>query len=108
MTESILTVTVSIGRRAHERQEPLERFEWHRFIEAVARLLSDTVDGTLHVDTALSVGVWEGVSEESATFVASVPQHALRSVRAGLTWLAQEYGQQAIALTIGHTEFVTP
>ena len=102
------TVVVSIGRRAHAAQEPLDRFDWHRFKEAVAALLSEATDSTLHVDGALSVGVWNDVAEESATFVASVPEHAVRTVRAGLRWMAKEWGQEAIALTVGTTEFVTP
>lgn len=99
-----VTVTVSIGRGAHERQEPLDRIEWSAFRLAVGRLLD--VDGTVFVDGAASTGEWDGRAEESATFVAEYPQHALASLRAGLRWLAKEYGQQAIALTVGRTEFV--
>lgn len=105
---SKITVTVSIGRGAHAAQQPLDDIDWASFRRLVAALLTETIDGTLHVDDALSVGVWDGVPEESATFVAEVGQHSLGVIRAGLRFLAVAYGQQAIALTIGHTEFVSP
>lgn len=105
---SKITVTVSIGRGAHAAQQPLDDIDWASFRRLVAVLLTETIDGDLHVDDALSVGVWDGVPEESATFVAEVSQHTLGVIRAGLRFLAVAYGQQAIALTIGHTEFITP
>lgn len=110
---SKITVTVSIGRGAHAAQQPLDDIDWASFRRLVAVLLTETIDteshtGVLHVDDALSVGVWDGVPEESATFVAEVGQHTLGVIRAGLRFLAVAYGQEAIALTIGHTEFVSP
>lgn len=101
-----VTVVVSIGRGAHAAQEPLSDVQWSEFRRNVGVLLSDTVGGTVHVHDALSAGEWDGVPEDSATFVAAVPQHSLAVVRAGLRFLAVSYGQEAIALTIGHTEFV--
>ena len=104
---SSITATVSIGRGV-VAGEPLDDIDWASFRRLVGVLLTDTVDGTLHVDGALSTGVWNDVPEESATFVAEVPQHSLAVVRAGLRFLAISYGQEAIALTLGHTEFVAP
>lgn len=100
------TVTVSIGQRAGEAQEPMALAEWQEFRRLVGALLSDVVDGTVHVDGALGRGEWDGVPEVSATFVAEVPTHSLGVIRAGLAFLKKGYGQDAIALTIGHTEFV--
>jgi hypothetical protein len=97
---------VSIGRGAHARQEPLSDVEWSEFRRLVGVLLTLTVDGTLHVDGALSTGEWKGVPEESATFVAEVPHASLSVVRAGLRYIGQGYGQECIALTLGYTEFV--
>lgn len=105
---SKITVTVSIGRGAHAAQEPLDDIDWASFRRLVGVLLTETIDGTLHVDGAISVGVWKGVPEAAATFVADVPQYSLSVVRAGLRFLAVAYGQEAIALTLGHTEFITP
>ena len=103
-----ITATVSIGQRAHEAQEPLDIGQWHEFRRLVGALLSEVVDGTVHVNGALGRGEWNGVAEVSATFVADVPQHRLNVVRSGLAFLAKAYGQEAIALTLGYTEFVKP
>ena len=103
-----ITATVSIGRRAHAAQAPLDAIDWASFRDVVAVLLTETVDGVLHVDDASSTGEWEGVPEDSATFVAEVPAHSVGTVRAGLRLLARTYGQKAIALTFGQTEFIQP
>ncbi len=108
MSIATITATVSIGRGAHEAQAPLDDIDWASFRRLVAVLLTEVVDGTLHVDSAISFGEWNGVPEESSTFVAEVPAHAVGTVRAGLRYLADYYGQEAIALTLGHTEFVKP
>ena len=106
MSIATITATVSIGRGAHEAQAPLDDIDWASFRRLVAVLLTEVVDGTLHVDSALSTGEWDGVPEDSATFVAEVPVSTLTTVRSGLRHLAVAYGQEAIALTLGHTEFV--
>jgi len=103
-----ITATVSIGRGAHAAQSPLETLEWHRFCIATAALLESACGGTLHVQEALSVGEWNGQREESATFVAELPSDRAGVLRSGLSLLCSQYGQEAIALTLGHTEFVTP
>ena len=105
---SNITATVSIGQGAHKAQEPLDLAQWHEFRRLVGTLLSEVVDGTVHVNGALGKGEWNGVPEVSATFVADVPQHRLHVVRSGLAFLAKAYGQECIALTLGHTEFVSP
>ena len=105
---SSITATVSIGRGAHAAQAPLDEKRWHLFCIATANVLTEACDGTLHVQEALSVGEWNGQREESATFVAEIPDYALATLRAGLRFLAVQYGQECIALTLGHTEFVTP
>ncbi len=104
----LTTVTVSIGQGAHASQEALSIAEWQEFRRLVGTLLSEVVDGTVHVNGALGRGEWKGVPEVSATFVADVPQGTLGTIRAGLKFLAKAYGQECIALTLGHTEFVSP
>jgi hypothetical protein len=102
-----VTATVSIGRGAHNAQEPLSDADWQSF-RVLVRTLLEHVGGTVHVRDALSVGEWDGVLEDSSTFVADVPPQTLGTLRVGLRFLAVAFGQQAIALTLGHTEFVTP
>jgi hypothetical protein len=103
-----ITAVVSIGRGAHARQEPLDRDDWYAFQREVAGLLTVVADGILHVDAAASTGEWNGQPEDSATFVAEVPVQTQTLIRHGLRWLAKVHGQEAIALTFGDTEFVTP
>jgi hypothetical protein len=100
------TVTVSIGRGAGPEQEPLDDRDWQSFRRLVHTLLDEFVGGTVHVRDALSVGEWKGQLEASATFVADVSTDTLGSLRAGLRFLKVAYGQEEIALTVGHTEFV--
>jgi hypothetical protein len=100
------TVTVSIGRGAGASQDPLGRDSWYAFRSQVAAALEHDCGGTVHVQDAQSVGVWDGQVEESSTFVAAVPAHTLGVLRARLGVLKARYGQEAIALTVGHTEFV--
>ena len=103
-----ITVVVSVGRGAHASQEPLDDYAWQAFRNQVRTLLTEVVDGVVHVDDAASVGEWDGQAEDSSTFVAEVPVHGLGALRNGLRFLAAIHGQEAIALTTGHTEFVTP
>jgi hypothetical protein len=112
ITPDVVTVTISIGRNAQSQddpgdQRPLDGHHWESFKAQVRTLLTEVVDGTVHVDRARSTGLWAGRVEESATFVANIPQSALATLRAGLRLLAATWGQDAIALTIGQTEFVT-
>jgi len=102
-----ITATVSIGRGAHAAQQPLADSEWDGFQNLVRSLLGEVSGGTVHVDAARSTGEWNGEPEDSVTFVAEVPQYSLAVIRAGLRFLAVNYGQEAIALTLGHTEFIT-
>ena len=107
-TESI-TVVVSIGRNAHAAQQPLDDQQWRWFRASLRTLLTEVIDGTVHVDDAQSVGEWDGVPEDSSTYVAEVPVSALSALRNGLRFLASIHGQEAIALTVAvRTEFVTP
>lgn len=109
----VVTVTISIGRSAQGKddagdQRPLDGRHWESFKAQVRTLLTGVIDGTLHVDRARSIGQWNGLAEESATFVADIPQSSLSTVRSGLRLLANTWDQEAIALTIGQTEFITP
>ena len=103
-----ITVVVSIGRGAHASQQPLDDRTWQAFRNHVRTLLTEVVDGTVHVDDAQSRGEWNNQPEDSSTYVAEVPVHGLAALRNGLRFLATIHGQEAIALTTGHTEFVTP
>jgi hypothetical protein len=100
---SDVTVTISIGRNVDDA--PMSATAWSRFRADVRESLN-LCDGTLYVDAAQSVGEWEGVREDSATFVAAVSLDCVPLIRADLHGLCLTYGQDAIALTVGTTELV--
>jgi hypothetical protein len=97
------TVTVSIGRNVGD--EPLSPDRWLAFKYAVRSGLGE--DATVYVDGAASIGQWQGVSEESATWVADIEETRAALLSRHLAKVALEYGQDAIALTLGETRLVT-
>lgn len=102
-----VTVTVSIGRNIGT--EPMSASDWANFQLATRGWLVVT-RSTIYVDGAPSVGQWEGIAEESCTWVAELSDADvfLPILRTGLGMTAANYGQEAIALTVGKTEFATP
>jgi len=98
------TITVSAGRNIGA--QPMGPDAWAQFRADIAQAIHDA-QGEIFVHDARSRGEWEGVAEDSATFVASVPRDYLPHVRDGLAYLARLYRQDALALTVGATEFVT-
>ena len=88
--------------------------QWATFVEDVKADMASTY-ADLYLDRAertfevhYGKGVWEGVEEESAkiTLLAEfeLDERGLSTLRNYLTDLAGEYGQDAIALTIGTSE----
>ena len=93
-----VTVTVSIGRNIGS--VPMPGPEWRRFRRTVSEALAG---GPVFVRDARTVGQWEGVSEESRTWVASVDTDAVDVLLQSMRCLARAYCQDAIAVTVGHT-----
>lgn len=96
------TVTVSIGRNVGS--VPMSDEAWQNFGHAVGALLGRC--SIVYVSAAESRGEWEGIAEDSRTWVAECTEHDAGYVREGLRALAAEFRQDAIALTIGSTELV--
>ena len=81
---------------------------WSDFATEIRRALRGF---TVHVDGAESIGQWvtaDGVTvhEQSRTWVAEFDPAMLDALRRRLAVIAA-YGQDAIALTVGHTELVS-
>jgi hypothetical protein len=66
------------------------------------------VDALVFVDGAESIGEWEGVEEESRTWVADVGNHSRNYLIGWLSGTAAAFEQDAIALTVGETILVNP
>jgi hypothetical protein len=99
-----VTVTVSIGRNVGDQPMPENR--WQDFRDGISGYLARFAD-VVYVDAAHSVGEWDGILEDSATYVAAVPAANVNGLRACLVLDCWQYGQDAIALTIGETELVS-
>lgn len=104
------TVTVTIGRNVADGrggQGPMPKDRWQDFRTIVRQSLANNLapDFSASYD---GTGEWGGVSEESTTFVFSgvTSTTPAADVRTWLSYLAREFGQDAIALTVGDTTLV--
>lgn len=98
-------VTVSVG--GSKQGQPMTDETWGRLQRSVRNALANTV-GPVAFAT-LGESTWQGVSERS--YVASVlaPKlDTLDRLRSLLRQLADVYGQEAVALTVGHSSLIGP
>lgn len=106
------TVTITIGRnwgagaREDAKGTPMSDAMWGHFQTNIDRLLVRAI-ATVFVARAIGHGGWDGVDEESATWVAGVDEaDDVSFLSRELAQLARLYLQDAIALTVGQTELV--
>jgi hypothetical protein len=99
------TATISIGRGGGERR--LSDRAWYDFTTSIRSLLN-SIGATTFVDGAESIGEWEGVAEESRTWVADISDHPREYLVGWLQMSAGVFDQDAIALTIGESRLITP
>ena len=97
------TITISIGRNIGS--EPMIGWEWDAFRDGIRSALAD-LGATVYVDAAASVGEWDGIAEQSATWVAEIDADHVQYVPTYLTALCAQFNQDAIALTAGTTTLV--
>lgn len=107
---NIRTVTVSIGRNVGDRAMPEQR--WEHFREDVDGYV-DVYATDVHVRDAAGIGRWvsdagDVIVEDSRTWVADVRADEVAAMSSRLAFVAWEYGQEAIALTVGETTLVRP
>ena len=99
--------------------EPMILSAWSGFAEDVTKEFHVTIEKTrktdgyawdenteFRIETHYGKGTWDGVEEESAkiSVLSDQPLTHLSYLRQALANLAEEYGQDAIALTIGTSE----
>jgi hypothetical protein len=99
------TATISIGRGGLDRR--LSDIAWREFAGHIRALL-EHIGATVFVDGAESIGEWEGVAEESRTWVADIRTTSEVFIVGWLQVTAAAFEQDAIALTIGETTLVEP
>lgn len=98
------TATISIGRGGGSRR--LSDESWSEFTTHINQLFHHT-GATVFVNAAESIGEWEGVAEESRTWVADIGSVSRDFITGWLQMTARTFEQDAIALTIGTTTLVT-
>jgi len=99
------TATISIGRGGGERR--LSDNDWASFSGSIGSLLGH-IGATVFVKAAESIGEWEGVPEESRTWVADIGDYSHSFIIGWLEMSGGVFEQDAIALTIGETTLVEP
>lgn len=102
-------VQISIGRNVGEN--PMDSFDWALFqttIRPVINLLRGTRTQVIEVDG--KGGEWLGIPEETHVFMIINPlikdQFIVDHIRECLRGIAQEFGQDAIALVFGTSTLV--
>lgn len=100
------TATVTIGRNIGD--SPMLEGLWTEFRNDIKEtILALTSHRDLHtMDALTSAGQYKDMMEESATYVFDIYLHGLNDLRPRLVKLASKYGQECIALVIGHTDLV--
>lgn len=101
-------VTVSFGRNIGA--DPMPAADWRRFRTKVRRALVDACPDAV-LETHHGVGVWDGVREQSCKVTAlagDLAPTALGRLHSALGELAAAFRQDAIAVTVGRSELVTP
>lgn len=86
---------------------PMSLTEWGQFVEDVEADMLSAVPSDI-CELHRGTGVWDGVEEESAKITllrhAEASPEMLSELRRLLSENARQYGQDAIALTIGESE----
>lgn len=100
------TVALNIGRGAHGSEREMSETDWWAFRSSL-KFIVEYWHGTIYTE-ANGIGTWEGETEDSYVIVAGMPTDALGHVRQSLAGLARIYNQDAIAMTVGTVDLVTP
>lgn len=94
--------------------KPMTLTTWEQFVEDVkADMLTVSNNyqaGVATMEIHRGKGIWDGVEEESAKITLlldeALPKDHVNQMRRYLSELARQYGQDAIALTIGESELI--
>lgn len=101
----MITVTISIGRNVDG--VPLSDARWNAFKQDIFDAVTHWCH-EIHVNGAVSVNSWNGIAEESCTFVAdSRDFFTVGALHTRLELACKNFDQDAIALTVGTTDLVT-
>lgn len=118
------SITATLGRNystshvaASGQPVPMPITRWEQFVEDVEHDMAATVRGAqptlMIVEQHRGKGEWNGQEEESCKVTiladfAEYPTDVISTIKGYLASLAQQYSQDAIALTVGVSELVSP
>lgn len=97
------TIVISAGRNI--LSEPMNSIEWDLFHSNIEFLLEEN-HAILFTKRALGAGDFQGMKEESVTYVGEIHENYLSDIERGLAKLAGLFKQESIALmVVGQTIF---
>lgn len=99
------TITISIGRAVGDT--PMSTKNWRNFIRLVNTLVTDTATADCQwVTNAKSHNAYNGIPEESRTWVFDTDTSKIEQLDTALNVLRIDFGQECIARTSGTTRLV--
>ena len=103
------TCILTVGRNV--QGVPMSDERWSEFRSDLSDLVNEWAD-EIYTYEALGHGLWDGVREDSVTWVFSAYAEDcsthFRFRRQDIARLAAKYGQDAIALVRGESELIAP
>lgn len=100
----VKTLVVTIGRNVGS--QPMDGTAWMRFKVETRKVVASW---GIVVFAGEGQGIWKGQTERAYTVIVSVTgrpaESSLYPLRIALYALGKAYGQEAIAITLGKTEF---
>ena len=91
------TIVISAGRNV--LTEPMGEESWEYLKLTIETMLANQ-HAIIVTNRALGVGQYQGMSEESVTYVALVPNSSLDAIEQALAAIARLYKQESIALMV--------
>lgn len=104
------STTITIGRNVGD--EPMSDDEWWRFRQTARLFMVETFGTEIAMEWHDGFGEWNGVQEDSYKVTAlsdyAPTRGQVERFREFLPGLAAKFHQDALAVTFGHSELITP
>ena len=97
MARASETIVISAGRNV--LTTPMSDADWNFMHRTIENMLENT-HAIIVTNRALGVGQYEGMSEESVTYVALVHNSTLGAIEEALSATARLFGQESIAMMV--------
>jgi len=91
------TIVISAGRNVGT--QPMSAKDWEFLHRTIENMLENT-HAIVVTNRAIGLGQYQGMSEESVTYVALVPNATLDAIEEALAATARLFGQESIAMMV--------